>query len=282
MRSAGPKYANPDVTALFDTVELTSVGPDRVAITGVRGAPAPEKLKVAVNLFAGFRNTMSLVLTGRDARAKADLVLGMVAGVGLADARWATRARVGPLPVRESWPKRVRWTSQELAVALDDVAGDDPASTAAAQGHLRITVKDPRPEEGGQAVHDRGRGVGARGLSGHVPHRPSRRGDSVRRLLADVDRPRRRARDGDGRRCHTGFVPTAWSGAAPRGPRDGSPRRTAPIASARRVPAPDAWAPAAGTVLGDLVGARSGDKGGNANVGVWIPGPGEGPSAEPG
>jgi hypothetical protein len=33
-----------------------------------------------------------------------------------------------------------------------------------------------------------------------------------------------------------------------------------------------------GTVLGDVVGARSGDKGGNANVGVWIPEPGVGPS----
>ena len=32
-------------------------------------------------------------------------------------------------------------------------------------------------------------------------------------------------------------------------------------------------------MLGDVVGARSGDKGGNANVGVWIPEPGVGPSA---
>jgi hypothetical protein len=32
-------------------------------------------------------------------------------------------------------------------------------------------------------------------------------------------------------------------------------------------------------VLGDVVGARSGDKGGNANVGLWIPEPGVGPSA---
>ena len=32
--------------------------------------------------------------------------------------------------------------------------------------------------------------------------------------------------------------------------------------------------------LGTVVGARSGDKGGNANVGVWIPEPGVGPSAQ--
>ena len=44
--------------------------------------------------------------------------------------------------------------------------------------------------------------------------------------------------------------------------------------------APEAWTPEMGTVLGDIVGARSGDKGGNANVGVWIPGPGEGRSVD--
>jgi hypothetical protein len=40
------------------------------------------------------------------------------------------------------------------------------------------------------------------------------------------------------------------------------------------------WTPEPGAVLGDVVGARSGDKGGNANVGVWIPEPGVGPSAD--
>jgi hypothetical protein len=45
-------------------------------------------------------------------------------------------------------------------------------------------------------------------------------------------------------------------------------------------PAPvPGWVPAPTTPLGEVVGARSGDKGGNANVGVWIPEPGVGPSA---
>jgi hypothetical protein len=39
------------------------------------------------------------------------------------------------------------------------------------------------------------------------------------------------------------------------------------------------WVPEPGTLLGEVVGARSGDKGGNANVGLWIPDPGVGPSA---
>lgn len=33
----------------------------------------------------------------------------------------------------------------------------------------------------------------------------------------------------------------------------------------------DAWGPVSRQPLGRLIGARSGDKGGSANVGVWIP-----------
>ncbi len=270
---AGPEYANPDVTALFDTVELTSVGPDRVAITGVRGAPAPEKLKVAVNLFAGFRNTMSLVLTGREARAKADLVLGMVAGIGLVDALGdpgTGRAAPRPRELAEASALDV----QELAVALDDVASDDPASTAAAQGHLRITVKDLDQKKVGKpfttAVVESALGA----YPGMFPTAPPGEGTAYGvywpTLIDRADVPVTVTVAG----ADMGYVPTAWSAPAPStGARAGGSDPSA------RVPAPDAWAPAAGAVLGDLVGARSGDKGGNANVGVWIPGPGEGPSA---
>ena len=38
---AGPRYLGPDVTSRFDTIALADVGPDRVAITGVRGEAPP-------------------------------------------------------------------------------------------------------------------------------------------------------------------------------------------------------------------------------------------------
>ena len=138
---AGPRYANPDVTALFDTIHLESAGKDRVAITGVRGDRAPERLKVAVNLFAGFRNTMSLVLTGRDARAKADLALQMVAGLRL-DEALGDPASGRPAPGAAALAAASTLDVAALDVAFEDVAASDPATTAAAQGHLRITVKD--------------------------------------------------------------------------------------------------------------------------------------------
>lgn len=64
-----PAYANPDATAHFDSICLRQDGPDRVAVDGVRGSPPPDKLKVALNYAGGYRNTMTMVITGLDVAA---------------------------------------------------------------------------------------------------------------------------------------------------------------------------------------------------------------------
>src|SRR6185437_14369382 len=43
-----PAYLGPDVVARFDTIALSSDGPDRVTISGVRGTPPPDTVKVGV------------------------------------------------------------------------------------------------------------------------------------------------------------------------------------------------------------------------------------------
>jgi hypothetical protein len=282
---AGPQYANPDVTALFDTIQLAPAGPDRVTISGVRGAPAPEKLKVAVNLFAGFRNTMSLVLTGRDAAAKADLALRMVAGVGLADAL-GDPADGRPAPSPRELARASSLEVSALHVAFEDVAAQDPATTAAAQGHLRITVKDLEQRKVGKpfttAVVESALGC----YPGMFPTAPPAEGSaygiywptlidrSEVQVAVTVDsEPVDLGSAGEGH-----VAPMGASGAGPQaagvaggGPQaSGDPAADGPAAG---------FAYIEGTVLGDVVGARSGDKGGNANVGVWIPEPGVGPSA---
>jgi hypothetical protein len=68
---AEPAYLNPDVVAHFDTARLEHQGPDRVRISGTRGGPPPDELKVAINYLGGYRNTMTLVLTGLDIEEKA-------------------------------------------------------------------------------------------------------------------------------------------------------------------------------------------------------------------
>ncbi|HET7431714.1 MAG TPA: acyclic terpene utilization AtuA family protein [Nocardioides sp.] len=63
-------YLGPDVTTHLDSVQLDDDGPDRVRISGVRGSPPPEQLKVCVNELGGWRNQVEFVLTGLDLEAK--------------------------------------------------------------------------------------------------------------------------------------------------------------------------------------------------------------------
>ena len=73
-----PTYANPDATAHFDSIRVSQRGPDRVAVTGVCGSPPPDKLKVALNYPGGYRNTMTMVITGLDVERKAAMAEAML------------------------------------------------------------------------------------------------------------------------------------------------------------------------------------------------------------
>ena len=68
------RYFNPDVVSRFDTIQLEELERDRVRISGTRGEPAPKQLKVAMNYQGGFRNQISIGLTGLDIEAKAELI----------------------------------------------------------------------------------------------------------------------------------------------------------------------------------------------------------------
>ena len=129
-----PRYANPDATACFNTIELSQEAPDRVRISGCVGEGPPDTLKVAATHLGGMRNSMSLVLTGLQRAEKADLILNTLAGIGLADIAQPDLAKLSTLDV------------DELAVYFDDTAIVDPASTAQAQSHLRLVVKDADPK----------------------------------------------------------------------------------------------------------------------------------------
>src|SRR4051794_2677551 len=123
----GPTYLGPDVRSRFDTVELAADGPDRVRVSGVRGAPPPAALKVGEVRLAGFRNATTFVLTGLDIEAKAALVREQVeAGLG------AGR------------PERLVWT-----LARTDHADADTEEAASAL--LHAVVQDPDPAKVGRA-----------------------------------------------------------------------------------------------------------------------------------
>jgi hypothetical protein len=117
-------YLGPDVTTHLDTIRLSDDGPDRVAITGVRGSAPPEQLKVCVNELGGHRNSVEFVLTGLDIEEKAD---------------WL-RSQLEPSLTAAC----VTWTLGHLPDA--DADTEEGASTL-----LRCTVQDPSPEAVGRA-----------------------------------------------------------------------------------------------------------------------------------
>lgn len=139
----GPAYLNPDVTADFGTIHLEQEARDRVRISGTRGMVPPAQLKVAMNYLGGFRNSLTLVLTGLDAEAKADLVLRTITGVGIRQAR-----DLGASP--RALAAASALDVAELSVSLDAVGADDPRLPADAQSLLRLTVKDPDVQKAGK------------------------------------------------------------------------------------------------------------------------------------
>ena len=64
-------FITPDCTADFTTVQLRQEGEDRVRVSGVRGSPRPDTLKLSVSYAAGWKAVGALVYTWPDALAKA-------------------------------------------------------------------------------------------------------------------------------------------------------------------------------------------------------------------
>jgi Acyclic terpene utilisation family protein AtuA len=256
----GPAYENPDVVARFDTVRVTQVGPDRVRLDGTRGEPAPDRLKVAINYLGGFRNSMSFVLTGLDVEAKAAM------------AEAALFERLGG-----------RDRFQTAVTRLVGRPATDPASAEEAVAELRVTVKDPDPAKVGRAFSAAAIELALASYPGCYTTTPP--GDATPYgvywpTLVRADLVEQVVVLDNGDRLPVGAPHPQSSGAgAPE--REGSPTpgpgdpvvHTPHTAPDPAHTAPDlARTPAGPTVrapLGRVFGARSGDKGGNANVGVW-------------
>ena len=129
----GPAYANPDVTARFDTIQLEEVGENRVRISGVKGEPPPPTTKVSMNYQGGYRTSVNLMLTGLDIEAKAQVAL---------EALWAG------IPGGKD-----AFDSVEVQLLRTDQ--DDPPTNEAAIAQLRITVKDKDERKLGRAFSAR-------------------------------------------------------------------------------------------------------------------------------
>jgi hypothetical protein len=70
----GPKYLNPDVTVDLSDIHCEQIGPDRVRVRGARGEPPPETTKVALFAPVGWQIVSWAFVTGIDIERKLALL----------------------------------------------------------------------------------------------------------------------------------------------------------------------------------------------------------------
>ena len=229
----GARYANPDATARFDTISLSDDGPDRVLISGARGEPPPPTLKVSLNSIGGFRNSATFVLTGLDVDAKAALV---------------RRQLEAALTVR---PAELDWT-----LARTDRPDADTEQTASAL--LTCAVRDPDKNTVGRRFSAAAVELALASYPGfHTTAPPS--DAAVYGLFTPGYVPA-------GEVSHTAV--RADGSRVPIPPADET-LALAPVTEPA-LPEPPPAGPTRRLPLGTIAGARSGDKGGGANIGVWV------------
>ncbi|MCX4990201.1 acyclic terpene utilization AtuA family protein [Streptomyces sp. NBC_00568] len=231
----GARYAGPDVTARLDTVALTQEGPDRVRIDGVRGEAPPPTLKVGLNRLGGFRNEVVFVLTGLDIERKAELVRAQL------EAAFDTA---------RSRPAEVRWD-------LSRTDHPDAPTEETASALLRLVVRDQDQRAVGRALSGAAVELALASYPGfHVmaPPGPGSPYGVFEDVYVPQDTVDHAAVLHDGRRV---AVPPAHDTLVLETPEEPPLPEPLPAGPTRRAP------------LGRVAGARSGDKGGNANVGVW-------------
>jgi hypothetical protein len=243
---AGPAYLGPDVVTHFDTARVAQAGPDRVALTGTKGSPPPDTLKVALNMLGGYRNTMTMVITGLDIEQKAE---------------HATRLLFDRLGGTDAF--------DEADVRLLRFDRLDAPRNEEATAHLRVTVKSQDERQVGRAFSNAILELALGGYAGfHATTPPS--GASAFGVYWPALVPAAEVQqvlhlpDGTSQLIeHTVSSPPASSPTGPTGPT--GPGDPCPPSPAHPPFGPDRVA----APLGELCGARSGDKGGNANVGFW-------------
>lgn len=74
----GPYYLNPDVIAKIDKAHLEEVGPNRIRLTGIVGLVPPPTTKLAICLRGGYQAELSAFVVGLDIPAKVELMRSQV------------------------------------------------------------------------------------------------------------------------------------------------------------------------------------------------------------
>ncbi len=230
---ASPRYRNPDVTARFDTIRLADDGADRVRVSGVRGEPPPATAKVCINYRGGFKNSVTFLLTGLDLEEKAALA---------EETLWASLGGRGQFA--------------ETHVSLHRT-GDTRAEPSVEESFsfLTVAVKDPDPKKVGRRFSGAAVEMALASYPGWNLIAPPGKGGPF-----GVYWPALVSTEAvDHRVVFEGQVLDIAH----------TPGVEQSEASSDEASVETALGPVSRAPLGRICGARSGDKGGNANLGVW-------------
>ena len=118
-----PAYINPDVIGHFDTLSIEQEDADRVYVSGCRGSTPPSTHKACINLAGGYRNGMDLVLTGLDIEEKAEAF---------------TNALFNSVGGKDQF--------DEVSINLHRTDKENPNSNEEAMATLSLSVKSNNPD----------------------------------------------------------------------------------------------------------------------------------------
>ncbi len=228
-----PRYLTPDAAARFDTIAISQEGPDRVRIRNVKGEPPTDTAKVCLNILGGYRNSKTIILTGLDIEKKAKI---------LEDTLFTS------LGGREQFA--------QTNVRLIRSDKEDPPSNEEAFAYLRFSVIDPDAKKVAKLSTKivelalanipgfTGTELPSKGtpIISHWPTLIGAKQIHQRVVLDDQE-------------WIIESVPGEPLSARP----EVNPKSLSPISQGKTLKLP----------LGRVFAARSGDKGGNANLGVW-------------
>ncbi|KXP15216.1 acyclic terpene utilization AtuA family protein [Tsukamurella pseudospumae] len=233
----GPTYLNPDVTVGLQGVRLEQDGPDRVRVSGAAGSPPPATTKVATFGIVGYRVVGTVFATGTEVPAKVDLLRSQLE-LDRPDGVEVTVTQVG-VPAADP---ETQW---EATVALRVLATAPTAEALTAYGLIRRLGSLYLQSFPG-IFHD-----GASVLQGA----PVPTIDYWPGLLPTAELSHRAVLD-DGSVIEIAPPDATLAPDQPVHPEPDPVPDTGPV---QEVP------------LGTVAYARSGDKGGNSNVGIWAP-----------
>ena len=232
---SSPAYINPDVVGHFDTLKIEQSGKDRVYVSGCRGSSPPSTHKVCINLAGGYRNGMDLVLTGLDIEEKAktftDTLFNSVGGKEQFD---------------------------DVSINLHRTDKENPESNEEAMATLSISVKSKNPDLVGRLFSAKIIELSLANYPGFFSAGGGKKpGPVIVYWPALVDSKHiKEYIHLEGKK--TEIFPTSQMGF-----KDNFYQKNlvdippAPLDETEKMP------------FGALYGARSGDKGGCANIGVW-------------